>query len=624
MEKITYRKTLDVHKNGVQFILQGFDTADNMSRAIEISLMASGDTIDFPSERLVAMMYVTTPNATEPSINECIIKDNKIVYDVLPIVEEGITYMQLKIIGTSVDGATSVLATPKFAVEVSKSGTNDDEAIQSTTFTALESAIAKAKGVYDERLISIEVTDTYVFKVCYADGTVYESDALKECLLAKSYAVGETGIREEEATDNAKFYSGVSRSSSEEARLVGEEATALLEEMRKHGVYTSFMMDFERGELLYISPSYNFEVNKETGNLDSTEAIGTVSETSGADPTTGKRASAGRVLIVPRGEYNPNTTYEMLDLVNHNGHSWLAKKTVVGIIPSESYTEYWHKMFEIDTIVKNTLTDELVKDVGDLLQGRFEDLLSKAKYVTDLYIVYDVPTFVRWDASTENTPYKEGLTSCTDGFALVYGDTANHTINAWANGSAESYTHTVSEGVEKGWSKSIPSTGGTMTGPLRLGGGKGAVSADDNATYLEAIKDEGNYNRLMVTNPNNIGHKHEVKFVYADDGVDKTSYLLGDHNATESLVNKNFARIRHSSYVGNGLTSKSLTLPFPPKLLIVNSLIVVSGTSTVVAADGNYLAFTWDGNTVSWVSNTGDPANAYNTKDVTYSYVAIG
>jgi hypothetical protein len=109
MEQIRYRKTLDVHKNGVQFMLQGFQTADNLSRVIEISLMASGDAIDFPLEQVEAMMYVTTPNATEPSINKCTIKDNKVVYDVLPIVEEGITTMQLKILTTSPDGASAYL-----------------------------------------------------------------------------------------------------------------------------------------------------------------------------------------------------------------------------------------------------------------------------------------------------------------------------------------------------------------------------------------------------------------------------------------------------------------------------------------------------------------------------------
>lgn len=59
-------------------------------------------------------------------------------------------------------------------------------------------------------------------------------------------------------------------------------------------------------------------------------------------------ASAGRILILPKGEYNSSTTYEMLDLVNHNGKSWLAKKTSVGIEPSDANSEYWQDMFDIN------------------------------------------------------------------------------------------------------------------------------------------------------------------------------------------------------------------------------------------------------------------------------------
>jgi hypothetical protein len=58
-------------------------------------------------------------------------------------------------------------------------------------------------------------------------------------------------------------------------------------------------------------------------------------------------ASAGRILIIPRGDWNAETEYEMLDLVNHNGKSWLAKKTCTGIEPSEANAEYWQNMFDI-------------------------------------------------------------------------------------------------------------------------------------------------------------------------------------------------------------------------------------------------------------------------------------
>lgn len=55
-------------------------------------------------------------------------------------------------------------------------------------------------------------------------------------------------------------------------------------------------------------------------------------------------ASAGKILIMPKGEWNIETTYEMLDLVSYNGGSWIAKKTVVGIEPTEANTEYWQNM----------------------------------------------------------------------------------------------------------------------------------------------------------------------------------------------------------------------------------------------------------------------------------------
>lgn len=274
MERIIYRKTLDVHKNGVQFMLQGFETADNLSRVIEISLVASGDAIDFPLERVVAMMYVTTPNATEPSINECTIKDNKVVYEVLPIVEEGITIMQLKIIETSPEGAKSVLGSPKFAVEVSKSNLDDGSAEQNTTFTALEDAVAKAKTVYDERFLRMELDSECIFKAYYADGTYYETDVLQKLfkngnvLLSESYAHGGTGVRAGEDTDNSKYYSNVARSEALNAQDIMTNSREVLDEVRLHGVYTAFSVDFETGEVEYVSPSSKFKINLNTGELD--------------------------------------------------------------------------------------------------------------------------------------------------------------------------------------------------------------------------------------------------------------------------------------------------------------------------------------------------------------------
>lgn len=54
--------------------------------------------------------------------------------------------------------------------------------------------------------------------------------------------------------------------------------------------------------------------------------------------------SVGRILILPKGAWNKNTEYEMLDLVYYGGTSWLAKKSSKGIAPVDG--EYWQKLFD--------------------------------------------------------------------------------------------------------------------------------------------------------------------------------------------------------------------------------------------------------------------------------------
>lgn len=179
--------------------------------------------------------------------------------------------------------------------------------------------------------------------------------------------------------------------------------------------------------------------------------------------------SAGRVLIKPCGEWNSTTTYHMLDLVNHNGYAYLAKRTVVGIEPNAD-PECWHNLLDINKVVEESIAGSLADDVGELLKERFEDMLSEAKLVPDLFADFDVPTFVHWNSSTENTPYKAGITTCYEGYALVFGNSINHTVSAWAKGGIRNdcFMHTVSNGNDYGWDNSISASGGTMTGSLML------------------------------------------------------------------------------------------------------------------------------------------------------------
>ena len=65
--------------------------------------------------------------------------------------------------------------------------------------------------------------------------------------------------------------------------------------------------------------------------------------------------TAGRILIMPKGDYDSTITYEMLDLVRHNGTSWLAKKESTGIEPTNSNSEYWQNMFEAEAFVESII-----------------------------------------------------------------------------------------------------------------------------------------------------------------------------------------------------------------------------------------------------------------------------
>ena len=54
--------------------------------------------------------------------------------------------------------------------------------------------------------------------------------------------------------------------------------------------------------------------------------------------------NAGRILLMPKGDYSAGTTYTMLDIVNHSGASWVCKQACTGQTPSDSNTAYWQRV----------------------------------------------------------------------------------------------------------------------------------------------------------------------------------------------------------------------------------------------------------------------------------------
>ena len=80
-------------------------------------------------------------------------------------------------------------------------------------------------------------------------------------------------------------------------------------------------------------------------------------------------ASAGRILILPRGNYNAETEYEMLDLVKHNGTSWLARKESTGIEPTNDNSEYWQNIFEAEAFVDSIIDAKVEAKVKEYMMN---------------------------------------------------------------------------------------------------------------------------------------------------------------------------------------------------------------------------------------------------------------
>ena len=370
------------------------------------------------------------------------------------------------------------------------------------------------------------------------------------------------------------------------------------------------------------------------------------------DNTITKKISAGRVLIKPRGDFDSEAVYEMLDLVNYKGIAWLAKRTSKGVEPSAERTEYWHNLLDLDEVVRDAVAGTLAEEVSDILDERFRDLISEARYVTDLFVNFPSATFVQWDAHTENTPYKAGLTRCYKGFALVYGDLAeNHTIIAWT-ADGESYTTRTSFGNPMGyWSSHISSKGGTMSGPLNLGNGYGSVDATNEGASLQAI-DTGShkYRDLVIENPTygDTAIENAVKLVNGTVGADSEEFpLFGAHNLA-LMQSFGFGRVETGSYVGagtSGLNATSILLPEgtkfayvmgagggnasccfllrnSPTAVVLHSVNMGSTTSHNVAI--NTVRVEWDGTFTKLYADSENASHIQmNEKGITYRYVAF-
>lgn len=94
------------------------------------------------------------------------------------------------------------------------------------------------------------------------------NETLVNANLSKSYAVGGTGTRDGEDSDNSKFYSEQAGSITSNALDKLKEVGNAIEEFEKKLTNTTFTVNIETGNLEYEDPNHTFTVNEQTGNLE--------------------------------------------------------------------------------------------------------------------------------------------------------------------------------------------------------------------------------------------------------------------------------------------------------------------------------------------------------------------
>lgn len=298
-QTITYRFSLDIFKNGVQRILQGFQTGEAVARKMEITLVAGADSFDLPMSNISALMYVKRPSQTEPSINACEIDyiNNKIKYDIPTIDEQeaGIVQMQLKLIDTTGE-EDKVIVSPKFGFEVWESDISDSEAETTPQYTALTLAIASAEKVAHSAITEFVIDDDNLLVVTFADGSQYTSTVIQDALATISN-VEKYVERAEAAMVSAEGSASVALGAKDTA--VSSSATAVTAAnsalLAEQNAKTSELnaSDSEANALAYKTSANTSESNAKTSeqNAKASENNAKTSETNAKASETNAKVS---------------------------------------------------------------------------------------------------------------------------------------------------------------------------------------------------------------------------------------------------------------------------------------------------------------------------------------------
>lgn len=119
--------------------------------------------------------------------------------------------------------------------------------------------------------------------------------------------------------------------------------------------------------------------------------------------------------------------------------------------------------------------------------------IGNAPYSADLMSDRNVPAFLRWDSETLNTPYTDGLTTATSGFAFAYGQYSGwQTVVAFITGLEMAFVHVTGNGKPSGWTAFI-SCNSRLIGEQFIKFDQIAIEKDTDGLYRLHFYENGSW-----------------------------------------------------------------------------------------------------------------------------------
>ena len=146
--------------------------------------------------------------------------------------------------------------------------------------------------------------------------------------------------------------------------------------------------------------------------------------------------NAGRILIMPQGDWNALTTYDMLDLVAYNGVAYLARQTSIGQNPSTDTSMTYWQPFGSASSIATTTSPGLVMPDGETIEIDGTGLINVN--IDNNTLVYDsVNGYLKAVVSSALSNLTDvNIASATNGQALIYNSSSSKWENATLYGSS--------------------------------------------------------------------------------------------------------------------------------------------------------------------------------------------